>query len=124
MNPKSQPTSEELRQNLRHVLKRCSAATIEAALRFQETRDPAEVEPIILGLLAREIPEEKASDIATAFGETRLIEDLGLDSLGFMEAVMAAEEVFGVVIDNQDLRRITTLDQLYGFVKEKVSSST
>ncbi|MGB8166002.1 MAG: phosphopantetheine-binding protein [Chthoniobacteraceae bacterium] len=113
----------ERRNEITRAVRRCNPAAIEAALRFQETRSPADVEPVIHGLIAREMPDENAVDLSTVAGTTRLIEDLGLDSLGLMEIVMAAEEVFGISIDNQELRSISTLDELNHFVGAKLAEA-
>lgn len=123
MNPTSSPLVGNRQDDIKQALKRCKPEAIAAALRFQQTRSIADVQPVILGLIEREMPEDSAQDIATAPGDTRLIEDLGLDSLGLMEAVMAAEEVFGITIENQDLRRIATLEELNGFVEAKLATA-
>ncbi len=109
------------RTEIKQALRRCEPAAIAAALRFQETRSPADVEPVIHGLITREMPEETTIELASAPGTTRLIEDIGLDSLGLMEIVMAAEEVFGITIENHELRSIATLDQLNHFVGTKLA---
>jgi acyl carrier protein len=111
----------ERRKEITQALRRCSAAALEAALRFQEAPSPTDVEPVIHGLIAREMPDDSAIDLATAPGTSRLIEDLGLDSLGLMDIVMAAEEVFGITIENHELRSITTLDELNHFVAAKLA---
>ena len=109
------------RTEIKHTLRRCNPAAVEAALRFQDTRSPADVAPVIHGLIAREMSDEIPVDLATVTGTTRLIEDLGLDSLGLMEIVMAAEEVFGISIENHELRSIATLDELNHFVAAKLA---
>jgi acyl carrier protein len=113
--------STDRRTEIKHTLRRCNPAALEAALRFQQTRSPADVEPVIHGLIAREMPDDAPVDLATVTGTTRLIEDLGLDSLGLMEIVMAAEEVFGITIENHELRSITTLEELNHFVATKLA---
>jgi acyl carrier protein len=120
MNEVSAPASNR-RGEIIHTMRRCKAEAVEAAVRFQDTRSPADVEPVVHGLIAREMPDEKAIDLATVPGSTRLIEDLGLDSLGLMEIVMAAEEVFGITIENHELRSIRTMEQLNGFVAIKLA---
>lgn len=109
------------REEIATALKRCSEQTLEAALRFQETRDPADVAKVVYGVLERELPEEAAGTLATVPGSSRLVEDVGMDSLGLMEAVMAVEEVLGITIDNSELRKIATLDDLNGFIREKLA---
>ena len=114
--------SETRREEIVSALKRCSDETVQVAFRFEVTRDPAAVPTIIFGILTRELPKESASRLSSAPGTTRLIEGLGLDSLGLMEAVMSVEEVLGITIDNSELRKIATLDDLNGFIREKLES--
>jgi len=111
------------RQEITSALKRCSEETVAAALRFQETRDPADVPTIVYGVLERELPEGSSGKLAGTPGSSRLIEGIGMDSLGLMEAVMSVEEVLGITIDNSELRKIATLDDLNGFIREKLESA-
>jgi 3-hydroxyacyl-[acyl-carrier-protein] dehydratase len=108
------------REEIASALKRCSEQTVEAAIRFQETRDPEDVTKVVYGVLERELPEESAGRLAGVPGSSRLVEDIGMDSLGLMEAVMSVEEVLGITIDNSELRKIATLDDLNAFIREKL----
>jgi 3-hydroxyacyl-[acyl-carrier-protein] dehydratase len=115
--------SDSHRQEITSALKRCSEKTISAALRFQETRDPADVPVIVYGILERELPEGSAGTLENVPGSSRLVEGIGMDSLGLMEAVMSVEEVLGISIDNSELRTIATLDDLNGFIREKLKTA-
>jgi 3-hydroxyacyl-[acyl-carrier-protein] dehydratase len=115
--------SDSRRQEIASALKRCGGETIAAALRFQETRDPAEVPVIVYGVLERELPAGSSGKLASAPGSSRLVEGIGMDSLGLMEAVMSIEDVLGIAIDNSELRRIATLDDLNGFIREKLDAA-
>ncbi|HEY5893837.1 MAG TPA: acyl carrier protein [Chthoniobacterales bacterium] len=119
----SAPLTDTRRATIIHALKRCDDTAVSAALEFQQTRDAAHIQPVIHGLIRREMPEENATDLATAPSETRLIEDLGLDSLALMEIVMSAEEVFDIKIENNELKQIATLAGLSVFVQTKLSSA-
>ncbi len=110
------------REEIAGALKRCSEETIRAAIRFEETRNPSEVPAIVFGILERELPKESAGKLASAPGGTRLVEEIGMDSLSLMEAVMSVEEVLGITIDNNELRKIATLDDLNGFIREKLAT--
>lgn len=110
------------REEIASALKRCSEETIRAAIRFEESRDPSEVPTIVFGVLERELPKESAGKLASAPGSTRLVEEIGMDSLSLMEAVMSVEEVLGITIDNNELRKIATLDDLNGFIREKLAT--
>lgn len=101
---------------LRETLKRCSAATYEAAREFRKTGDVAHVAGLLQGIIERYVEREHRGKLAQADDSLRLIEDLGLDSLTLMEIVVLAEEVLPISINNEDLCRLRTL----GDVKRQV----
>ena len=51
--------------------------------------------------------------------ETKLVDDLGIDSLEIFEIVMSLEEEFGLEIPNEDVEGITTVDQIVKYVDSK-----
>ncbi len=113
--------SEQQAQDLRRALKRCNSVAIEAAFRFQETHDPADVTIVVHGILQREMNEENFPILAKGDPETHLIDDLGLDSLALTEVVMSAEDIFGITIENSELKTIRTLGDLEQFVQTKLA---
>ncbi len=112
--------SESRQRDLVRILKRCSPETLAAALRFEKTQNPADVSTVVFGVIARDLPEEAQCDLSTAPGTSRIIEDLGMDSLCLMEVVLAIEEIFNISIENQELKEIATLDNLNGFIRAKL----
>ena len=55
--------------------------------------------------------------------EARIFEDLGLDSLDIVELVVGLQKKFGVRIrDNEKLREIRTLGDVYRFMVEEKSN--
>jgi len=61
-----------------------------------------------------EIPVEKIVP------EARIFEDLGLDSLDIVDLVVALQKSFKVRIqDDEKVRSIRTLQDIYTFIKEK-----
>jgi len=114
--------TEERKQEIAKSLKRCSDATLAAALRFEETRDPDELPAIILGVLERDAAKPKPEGVAAATDESRLIEDIGMDSFGMIEVVMTAEEVLGITVATQEMNDIRTLGQLKKFLRVKLSA--
>lgn len=118
------PLTEEQLQEVRTTLKRCSPATLEAAIRFRETRDPACVPTIVYGIIERHMPPEAPQKLAEATDETELIKDLGIDSLTMLEIVLQIEETIGISIDNSELREIRTLGAVKSFIDRKLSGAT
>ena len=95
---------------------------MEAALRFEETRNLDELPAIILGVLERDAANPKPEGVAAATDEARLIEDIGMDSFGMIEVVMTAEEVLGITVANQEMNDIRTLGQLKVFLRTKLAA--
>ncbi len=118
----SPPTEQDI-INLRTALKRCNAETIEAAVRFRTTGDLSEVPTIVYGVIERHLPAEHARSLADAPDETRLIEDLGIDSLTLLEIVLSIEETVGISIENEELREVTTLGTVKTFIAHKISTA-
>ena len=62
-----------------------------------------------------EIDEEKIADDAT------LKDDMGIDSLDFVDIVVIVEKNFGFKIKPEEMANITTLSQFYDYIESKVS---
>lgn len=54
--------------------------------------------------------------------EASMVDDLGLDSLDLVEIVMAAEEIFGVEIEDQVLEAIDTVQDAVSAVDHALAS--
>ncbi len=113
--------TEEQVQEIRTALKRCSPETVEAAVRFRQTRDPREVPTIIYGIIERHMPPESPKKLADADDSTELIQGLGVDSLTMLEIILSIEETLGISIDNEELRSIHTLGDVKSFIARKLS---
>ena len=110
-------------EEIKSTLKRCSTASVEAAIRFQSSHASEDLATVIHGVLERDLPETHADSLLAATDDSRLIEDLGLDSFGMIELVMAAEDIFCITIPNDDLRQVTTLGALKSYLLSKVNSA-
>ena len=53
--------------------------------------------------------------------EAKFKEDLGSDSLGLVEFVMALEEEFGITVPESDLEGVDTIGKAFNLVTSKVS---
>ena len=119
----SPPTEQDI-NHLRTSLKRCSAETIDAAIRFRTTGDPRELPTVAYGIIERHLPAENTRRLAQAPEDTRLIEDLGIDSLTLLEIVLSIEEAVGISIENEELREIATLGQVKTFIMHKTAKAS
>jgi len=55
--------------------------------------------------------------------ESRLVEDLGADSLDNAELVMNLEEKFGIEIPDEDQTKIQTIEDIVNYIEEKLKNS-
>ncbi|MBR6964443.1 MAG: acyl carrier protein [Prevotella sp.] len=63
-----------------------------------------------------EIDEEKINDEAT------LKDDLGIDSLDFVDIVVIVERNFGFKIKPEEMTVVKTLHQFYDYIESKVNA--
>lgn len=100
-------------------LKNLPAAAQAAYRRYQENGDQAALDEVIMAILADFIPRAREESLTTAHGGSRLVDDLGFDSLAITEVVFFTEDLFQITIANEDLGRMRTLDELRQFVRQK-----
>jgi acyl carrier protein len=105
---------------LTEALKRCSPATVEAAVKFRKTGDPAPVPAVVLGIIERFAEPDQRARLRVADDDLRLIEDLGIDSLTMMEIVILVEDALQMSINNDELRNLRTLGDIKIFIDCKV----
>lgn len=113
-NASSPDKTDEL---LRHL----PAEARAAFRRFQAEHDAAALDPVISAILEDYIPRAPARPIAECPPETKLIEDLGFDSLAITELVFFTEELFGITIANEEVLQVQTIGDLRAFVRRKVA---
>ena len=54
--------------------------------------------------------------------ESRLVDDLGADSLDTVELIMAFEEEFGIVIPDEEAEKLLTVKELTTYLEGQLSS--
>lgn len=76
----------------------------------------AEIEEKVKNFLIEdlEIDEEKI------YPEARLKEDVGIDSLDFVDIVVIVEKNFGFKIKPEEMAGVVTLSQFYDYIETKV----
>lgn len=92
-----------------------------AYARFQSSGDLAALDPVLHAILEDYIPRPSAVPLGELPGHTRLIDDLGFDSLAITEVVFFAEDLFGIGITNEEISQVRTLADLQGFIRGKVA---
>lgn len=114
--PTPKPFSAEDEAAVRESLRRCSPATVEAAVLFRKTGSPEYLPAVILGVVERFLEPDLRPRLAENSDDLRMIEDLGIDSLTMMEIVMLVEEVVGMSISNDELRNLRTIGDIKIFI--------
>jgi len=77
-----------------------------------------EIKKIVIHFLVEEleIEENKIAD------EALLKDDLGIDSLDFVDIVVIVERNFGFKIKPEEMADVRTLSQFYDYIESKVSA--
>ena len=107
-------------QEMADLLKRCSPDTLAAAIKFRESKDIQEIEPIVLGIIDRHLEPEQKGVFKNADDGTRFYEDLGLDSLTMLEIIMLVEQTLEISIDNEELKDLRTIGDVKEYLDAKV----
>lgn len=77
--------------------------------------EKAEIKRIVNEFLVEEIEIDKE----LLQDEALLKEDLGIDSLDFVDIVVIVERNFGFKINPEELSKVTTLSQFYDYIETK-----
>ena len=106
---------------LRDALKRCSPATLDAAIEFRRTGAPELIPTVVLGIVERFVEPDQRPRLKHADPSLRVVEDLGVDSLTMMEVVLLVEESLKITIKNDELRNLRTIGDIQIFIDCKVT---
>lgn len=106
---------------LRDALKRCTPATIDAAIEFRRTGVPELIPSVVLGIVERFVEPDQRPRLKHADPNLRIVEDLGVDSLTMMEVVLLVEESLKITIKNDELRNLRTIGDIQTFIDCKVT---
>lgn len=105
-------------------IKHLPAEARAAYQRFLASGEPAELDPLVLAILTDFIPKDPATPLSELPGTTRLIDDLGFDSLAITEVVFFTEDLLAISISNEEIVQVRTLDDLRGFIRAKIAART
>lgn len=87
---------------------------------YRATGSLEALDPLILAILESFLPRKSSRSLRAAPGHTRLMEDLGFDSLAITEIVFFTEDLFGIRIETRELLDVRTLDDLRLFIRRKI----
>ncbi|HSH09980.1 MAG TPA: phosphopantetheine-binding protein, partial [Oceanipulchritudo sp.] len=107
-------------EEIRESLKRCPERAIEAAIEFNASGDPELVPTIVLGIIERFVEPDVRPVLREENDNTRLLEDLGIDSLLMVEIVIMVEETLGIHIENEELRNLRSVGDIKAYLDAKI----
>jgi 3-hydroxyacyl-[acyl-carrier-protein] dehydratase len=92
-------------------------------LTFADTGDSAALDKVVLGVLQFYLAKKPKESLDVLPGTTRLVDDLGCDSLTMMDMVFMVESLFDIKIDDAELMQIATLDDLRDRLRRHVKGT-
>ena len=72
------------------------------------------MEEKIIGLIADKLCKKKDQVLLTS----RLVEDLGADSLDVVELIMTFEDEFGVTLPDEEIAKMKTVGDIVNYIKQ------
>ena len=114
-------SSSDARLRVQENLTGFPKSVSDAYLAFAETGDLARLDDVVLGVLQFYLAKPPAAPLATLPGSTRLIADLGCDSLTMIDVMFLAESLLGIKLADDELVRIETLDELRAHFRQRMS---
>ena len=107
-------------EKLRTLLRGFPEPAILACARYQATGSSEAFDEAACRLIQHHLEKPPPTDIAQMPGDTRLAEDLGLDSLTLVEMIFLFEDVFAAKVPQEELMKIVTLDDLRAMLKAQL----
>jgi acyl carrier protein len=105
------------------ALARFPAAVLDAFQRYRTKGDAGAVEEVVIAAVVDFSPSGPAKVVAVSPG-TRLLEDLGYDSVAVAELVFFLEDVFDLTFANEDLLGVSTIGDLRGCIIRKLAGKS
>lgn len=90
-------------------LRRLPPKAAEAARVFRQTGNARYLPAVVRGVLEKYVDPGREKVLAAGGPQTRLVEDLGLDSLELMELAIVLEDALGLRIEADELRHLSTV---------------
>jgi acyl carrier protein len=112
----------DARQRVQENLTGFPKPVVDAYLAFAETGDLARLDDVVLGVLQFYLAKPPATPLVEMPGTTRLIADLGCDSLTMIDVMFLAEILLGIKLADDELTKIETLDQLRAHFRGRMTA--
>jgi acyl carrier protein len=115
-------SATDARQRVQENLTGFPSAVVDAYLAFADTADPARLDEVVLGVLQFYLAKPPPAPLVTMPGSTRLVADLGGDSLTMIDVMFLAENLLGIKLADDELAQIETLDQLREHFRRRMAA--
>ena len=102
---------------------RLPAAVLEAFQRYRTQGDPSALEEVVIAAVVDYRPSAAGPQTAVS-DQTRLVEDLGYDSVAVAELVFFIEDLFDLAIATADIRDVSTIGDLRACVVRKLAGKS
>ncbi len=107
-------------KRLEDELDRAPKGTREALSAFKESGDLDQLEVFAKGIIARNIDDAYAEVLNKADDSTRMVDDLGIDSLTMLEIAMTFEDALGIELIDDELSGIKTYGGMREYLVEQI----
>jgi len=118
----SGPLGRLTEDEIKHRLRGFPELAIKAALSLRTGTSSADVESCLYGILIFYLPAGTTLPAEQPSGDTRLREDLGLDSLSVAESMFKIEELFDRRVETDEIAGIVTISDARRMLMEKLET--
>lgn len=101
-----------MEDRLEEELRRAPEGTREALQGFKQTGELQQLEKFVHGIIARNIDDTYLETLESADDATRVVDDLGIDSLTMVEIAITLEDALGIELIDEELRELETLGDI------------
>lgn len=108
-----------MEDRLEEELRRAPSGTREALQAFKQTGDLQQLETFARGIIARNIDDAYLEVLENADAATRMMDDLGIDSLTMVEIAITFEDALDIELIDEELRALETLGDIRKHLIEK-----
>lgn len=116
-------TSSEARQRVQENLTGFPQSVVDAYLAYADTGNMERLDDVVLGVLQFYLAKPPAAPLPTLPGSTRLVADLGCDSLTMIDVLFLAEQLLGLKLADDELVKIETLDELRQHFRRRMNTA-
>lgn len=113
------PLTDDDRNRAQKLLKGFPEGTEEAYYKFRETEDTEALKTLLGGMLGFYLPSANDNHMKIVGSDVDL-QTIGIDSLGMTEMVFQVEELFDVSVADEDLAKVTTVNDISVYIKKRL----